>query len=112
MAAGRRAADSTSRGSAAWRKVPISWTIPSKSVKLARMGRKPFQVGAVAVVLAAFAIGCNRLAEWSARLHDMTATILCELALGVALYALAWWLMMWTRKIWRDVTAPRDEARR
>jgi len=75
------------------------------------MRRKPFQVGAVAVALAVFAMGCNRLAEWAAGLHDMTATLICELALGVALYALTWWLMMWVRQIWRDVTAPRDKAR-
>lgn len=76
------------------------------------MKRKHFLVGAVAVFLAAFAIGCDRLVEWSGRLHDRTAVILSGLALGAALYALTWWLIMWTRQIWRDVTAPREGARR
>jgi hypothetical protein len=76
------------------------------------MKRKPLLVGTVAVFLAAFAICCDRLAELARRDRDPLASALCAFALGVSLYALAWWLIMWTRQIWRDVTSGRDPAER
>jgi uncharacterized membrane protein len=61
----------------------------------------------VATALALLAIGCCELVAWSRRDHDQVAIMFSSLALGMVLWMLAWWLLTWARKIWRDVAGRR-----